>query len=133
MALVPDASAILALALDDESADYAAAVVANIAADEAIVPTLFWFEIRNALLMAERRKRLAADRTASFLDDLSLLPFVVDDMPRESVVLDLARRRGLTVYDATYLELALRKSVPLATMDVALVSAAKEVGVQIFR
>ena len=93
MPLVPDVSAILSQALDHEDATLAEAVIAAIAADDAFVPTLFWFEIRNALLMAERRKRISAQRTTAFLSDLALLPFSVDDLPREASMLDLARRR----------------------------------------
>lgn len=132
MAVVPDVSAILALALDDEDAEFAESVIAAIAADEAIVPALFWYEIRNVLVMAERRKRIAASRTTAFLSDLSLLPFTVDDLPREASVLDLARRRSLTVYDATYLELAERRDIPLATLDHALMAAAKKERVALF-
>ena len=132
MAIVVDVSAILALALDDENASYAESVVAAIAADEAVVPTLFWFEIRNALLMCEKRKRLTVRGTTSFLADLALLPFVVDDSPRELVVMDFARRFELRVYDATYLELAQRKGLSLATLDAALRSAARLIDVEIF-
>ena len=133
MALVPDVSAILSQALDDEDASFAEAVIAAIAATDAVVPTLFWFEIRNALVMAERRKRISAQRTNAFLSDLVLLPFLVDDLPREASVLDLARRRALTVYDAAYLELAQRKDIPLATLDKALIGAAKREGVTLFK
>jgi len=133
MALIPDISAILGVALDDEDGKYAEAVIEAIAADEAVIPTLFWFELRNALVTSERRKRLAPDRTAAFLSDLALLPIVIDESPREAVVLDLARRHGLTVYDAAYLELAQRKSLPLATLDAALIKAAKKAGVAIFK
>lgn len=133
MAMVPDVSAILAQALDDEDATFAESVIAAIAEDEAIVPTLFWYEIRNVLVMAERRKRISAAQTAAFLSDLALLPFVVDDLPREASVLDLARRRSLSVYDATYLELAQRRAVPLATLDQALVASAKKEGVALFK
>ncbi len=132
MAIVPDVSAILGQAFDDEEAAYAEAVLAAIGADEAIVPTLFWFEIRNALLMGERRKRLTPAQTSAFVSDLALLPFVVDESPREAMVLELARRHSLTVYDSAYLELAERKSVPLATLDAALIRAAKDAGVTIF-
>ena len=132
MALIPDVSAILSQALDDEDASYAEAVIASIAADEALVPTLFWFEIRNALLMAERRKRISAARSASFLADLALLPFGIDDLPREGTVFELARRHNLTIYDAAYLELAQRKHLPLATTDAALIKAAKKAGVVLF-
>ncbi len=133
MAVVPDISAILGQALDDEDATFAESVIAAIARDEAIVPTLFWYEIRNVLVMAERRKRITAERTTSFLSDLALLPFLVDDLPREASVLDLARRRSLTVYDATYLELAQRIKAPLATLDQALIVAAKKEKVALFK
>ena len=133
MAIVPDVSAILALALDDEVADFGDAVLDAITADEAVVPTLFWFEIRNALFMAERRRRLTAKRTAAFLADLALLPMQVDDQVREGAVLDLARRHALTVYDATYLELAQRKRAPLATLNRDLVKAATQAGVALFK
>lgn len=132
MALVADVSAVLGIALAEDDARYAASVLEAIAADEAVVPTLFWFEMRNALLAAERRKRIAAAQLAAFLADLALLPFVVDDAPREAVVLDLARRHALTIYDAAYLELAQRKHVPLATLDTALKKAAKQARVAVF-
>ena len=133
MALVPDVSAILSQALDGEDASFAEAVIAMIAGSEAVVPTLFWFEIRNALVMAERRKRISAQRATAFLSDLALLPFLVDDLPREASVLDLARKRALTVYDAAYLELAQRRDLPLATLDEALIRAARRERVALFK
>ena len=133
MALVPDVSAILSQAFEDEDAAYAELVIEAIAGDEALVPTLFWFEIRNALLMGERRKRITAAQTASFLSDLELLPFVVDDLPREGAVFEFARKYRLTIYDATYLELAERKGLKLATLDDALVKAARKAGVGVFK
>ncbi len=133
MALVPDVSAILSQAMDDEDATFAEAVIGAIANDEAVVPTLFWYEIRNALLMSERRKRISVARSTAFLSDLALLPFTVDDLPREASVLDLARRRSLTVYHASYLELAQRKDIPLATLDHALAKAARREGVTLFK
>ena len=133
MPLVPDVSAILSQALDDEDALFGQAVVAAIASGDAIVPTLFWFEIRNALVVAERRKRISVQRTTAFLSDLALLPFTVDEFPREASVLELARRRSLTVYDAAYLELAQRRDIVLATLDDALISAARREGVTLFK
>ncbi|MDZ4756063.1 MAG: type II toxin-antitoxin system VapC family toxin [Phycisphaerae bacterium] len=125
-------SAILSQAFDDEDASYAESVIDAIAGDEAIVPTLFWFEIRNALLVAERRNRIAPDRTIAFLSDLALLPFQVDERPPEAALLEMARKHALTVYDAAYLELAQRKSLSLATLDAGLVRAAKASGVTVF-
>lgn len=132
MALIPDISAILAQAFDDEDAAYAESVIEAIAADEAIVPTLFWLEIRNSLLLGERRGRLTPERTGAFLSDLALLPFVVDESPREAAVFDLARRHTLSIYAAVYLELAQRKNLPLATLDHALIKAAKCSAITIF-
>ncbi|MGA3066965.1 MAG: type II toxin-antitoxin system VapC family toxin [Tepidisphaeraceae bacterium] len=129
MAIVPDASVIVSLIFPDEDAAYAKAVLDAIDADRAVVPTLFWFELRNALLMGERRKRITAHQTGTFLADLRVLPFEVDDEPRETVVLELARRHTLTVYDAAYLELAQRKNLPLATIDGDLIRAATAAGV----
>lgn len=133
MAVVPDVSAVLGLALDDEEADFAESVIVDIASDEAIVPTLFWFEIRNVLVMAERRKRITVARSTAFLNDLALLPFVVDDLPREGAVMALARKRSLTVYDAAYLELAQRRGIRLATLDKTLAAAARKEGVLLHR
>lgn len=132
MPIIPDTSAILGQAYDDEDAAYAEAVIQHIAADLAVVPTLFWFEIRNALLMGERRGRITADQTAAFLADLGVLPFEIDDQPREAGVLGLARRYRLTVYDAAYLELAQRRDLELATLDDAVRRAANDAGVRVF-
>ena len=132
MGLVPDISAILALAFEDEDAVYAELVLTAIGADEGVVPTLFWFEIRNALLMAERRKRITIDQTAEFLASLAVLPITIDEEPDEQTVLRLARTHTLTVYDAAYLELALRRSLPIATLDADLQQAALAANVAVF-
>lgn len=132
MALACDVSAILGLVLEDEDAAYAEAVIEAIGADEALVPTLFWFELRNVLIVSERRKRITREDTALFLADLALLSIDVDDAPRETTVLTLARQHKLTVYDAAYLELAQRKHLPLATLDADLAKAARKIGVGIF-
>jgi predicted nucleic acid-binding protein len=133
VALVPDVSAVVALALTDEEGAYAISVIEAITESEAVVPTLFWFELRNVLIIGERRGRLTPDRTAAFLSALAVLPFTVDDQPRESVVLDFARRFDLTIYDAAYLELAQRRGLALATLDRALMRAAGPAGVTLFR
>lgn len=133
MALVVDASAILALALEEDEGLYGEAVIDAIVADEAFVPALFWFEIRNALLMSERRKRITSERTDQFLADLKVLPIVVDAQPRWEAALDLARTHHLTVHDAAYLELAQRKAVSLATIDTALAKAAGSASLRVFQ
>ena len=95
-------------------------------ADEpAVVPMLLWFELRNVLLMAERRNRLSEAETARFLNYVRELPVEMDSAPDEIVVLGLARTHRLSVYDAVYLELAQRRTLPLATLDEALIDAAR--------
>lgn len=132
MALIVDVSAVLGLAFEDEDARYSQATIEAVARDVAFAPSVFWFELRNALVMAERRRRGSPERTAEFLADLSLLDIQLDGSPRETVVLEIARRYNLTVYDAAYLELAQRKSLPIATLDQALVRAAGQLRVGVF-
>lgn len=132
MPLIVDASAILSQAYEDEDASYAEAVIAEIIQQTALTSKLFWFEIRNALIMGERRGRMTSDQSETFLSLVGQLPIVVDDALVESVVLELARYHKLTVYDATYLELAKRRGFPLATVDKALIQAARESNVAIW-
>lgn len=125
MPFVLDASITLAWAFDDE--DYPDAVLAleRIRKDQGRVPSLWWYEVRNALIINERRRRLTELDTALFLRALSRLDIAVDPLPDEQRVLSIARRHGLTVYDAVYLELAQREEIPLATLDAKLVRAAR--------
>ncbi len=68
-----------------------------------MVPSLWWFEIRNILIVNERRGRLVEADSATFLRGLSRLGIVIDRAPEESAVLELARKHRLPVYDACYL------------------------------
>ena len=97
--------------------------------EEAVVPSLWWFEIRNILIVNERRHRIAESDTAAFLFHLSRLRVRVDRLADENVVLRLSRVHGLSVYDAAYLALAQREDLPLATLDGALRTAARGEGV----
>jgi predicted nucleic acid-binding protein len=125
MPFVLDASIALAWAFADEDYARATAALARIRTDEALVPSIWWFEIRNTLLVNERRGRLTEADTAAFLRTLSRLTVTIDRQPGEAEVLTLARRHRLSVYDAAYLELAQRDSVPLVTLDRELVAAAR--------
>ncbi|MGA7525587.1 MAG: type II toxin-antitoxin system VapC family toxin [Acidobacteriaceae bacterium] len=131
MPFAVDASIVVAWAFSDEASPEAAAALSALARDTAFVPVLWWFEIRNALAINERRGRLTEAKTAEFLRDLSRLQIVEKAAPQESEVLRLARTHRLTVYDASYLELAQREAIPLATLDAALVKAAQAEGVPV--
>jgi len=130
MAMVVDASIMLAWAFQDVD-PRASEARERLRGEDAAVPSLWWFEVRNGLVMGERRGLLTEGRTARFLRELSRLAIIVDGVPDDSGVLTLARRGRLTVYDASYLELAVRKDFPLATLDKALTDAARAEGVSL--
>jgi predicted nucleic acid-binding protein len=93
-----------------------------------VVPTLWPFEVGNSLLVLLWRKRILAPERDRALEALARLPLLVDDEgPRLALgrISELAGETGLSVYDATYLELALRRKLPLASRDQALCSAAQ--------
>ncbi|MBI1788909.1 MAG: type II toxin-antitoxin system VapC family toxin [Acidobacteria bacterium] len=129
MPFVLDASVAACWAFQDEDHPQADLALAQVRADEAVAPALLWYEVRNILIVNERRKRLTESGTRAFLHDLSKLPIRVDRMPDEGQVLRLARTHRLSVYDAVYLELAQRESLHLATLDVDLAKAALAEGV----
>jgi predicted nucleic acid-binding protein len=93
-----------------------------------VVPTLWPFEVANSLLVLLRRKKLLAPERDRAIAALARLPLVVDDDgPRLALgrISELAAEHGLSVYDATYLELAVRRKLPLASRDEALRKAAQ--------
>jgi predicted nucleic acid-binding protein len=101
---------------------------------EAIAPPLWRWEIGNALLMAERRKRLTPAETVRHLQALEMLPIEADeDASRRAwdASLLLARAHKLTLYDAAYLELATRRGFPLGSLDRSLRTAARAEGVRL--
>jgi predicted nucleic acid-binding protein len=131
VALVPDVSIVLSRALR-EATPRITSILTRMGQEEWIVPALWWFELRNALVTNERRRRLTESDTANFLRELSSdMTITVEAVPDERAVMSLARRHRLTVYDAAYLELALRERLPLATLDAALAEAARHEGVAV--
>jgi predicted nucleic acid-binding protein len=131
VALVPDISIVLSRVLR-ETTPRMASILGRMGRDEWIVPALWWFELRNALVVNERRRRLTEQETTNFLRALSLdMTITIEPVPEETAVMVLARRHRLTVYDAAYLELALRERLPLATLDVPLAEAARREDVEV--
>jgi len=129
MAFVLDASITACWAFDDEDHPDASLAFERIRVEEGVVPGLWWFEVRNILIVNERRHRITESNTAAFLLNLALLRLRVDQSPDEGAVLQLARAHRLSVYDAAYLELAQREGLALATLDADLRKAAAMEGV----
>ena len=99
--------------------------------DHAVVPALWWFEVRNILIVNERRGRIDSADSDMFLNDLASLPICVERDLHERLVVVLARKHRLTAYDAAYLDLAVRSTVPIATLDRALAEAAQAEGLEL--
>ncbi len=132
---VLDASFTFQWLFEDEASAEGDAALASIRLGGAAVPALWPVEITNVLGLAERRGRLTPDGVAGALALLRPLPLDVAAPPSlaEAVgVLDLMRQHRLTAYDATYLDLAARLKLPLATKDRELLAAAPLVGVPLF-
>jgi predicted nucleic acid-binding protein len=134
MSLVLDGSAVLAWCFEDESASSIYEVILQVAAEGAVVPALWRLEVANALNTGIRRKRITAGKRDLLLSALADMDIVTDsetDRYAWSITLRLADQYGLTIYDASYLELALRRRLPLATLDVDLAKAAKQANVEL--
>jgi predicted nucleic acid-binding protein len=131
-AFVVDASATLPWCFADEATTATNALLARLrTGDEAIVPAHWALEVANALLIAVRRKRISPLDADQFLQDLEFLPIRIDTTTKSQVrtgAFPLAEQYGLTVYDAAYLELAIRQGLPLATLDDDLRKAAGVAG-----
>jgi predicted nucleic acid-binding protein len=134
-AFVLDASLALAWCFSDEADPYADAIAKKFPDIEALVPTLWHLEIANVLLVGERKDRCDQADTATWTTFLATLPITVDEQTSTRAfgdILTLARTHNLSVYDAAYLELALRRRLPLASLDAPLQAAATAAGVALY-
>jgi predicted nucleic acid-binding protein len=130
--LVLDSSATLARVFPEERTDAILNLFVLVADFGAVVPELWRIEVANTLNVGIRRGKISKANRQGILADLESLPISVDPETDRHVwgrTLELADRHRLTVYDAIYLELALRLSLPLATLDEALRKAAQQEGV----
>jgi predicted nucleic acid-binding protein len=125
MPFVVDASVVGSWVLPDENHPEALAALERLKDDEAFAPSLLWFELRNLLLSNERRQRITPAQTAAALNLVEELPLRLDGQGDSDTTLQLARAHRLTIYDAAYLELAVRRHLPLVTFDTALAEAAR--------
>lgn len=132
---VVDNSIVMSWCFKDESNPYADSVLDRLAESSALVPSHWPLEVVNVLLVAERRKRLSRTDGEHFLGLLTQLPIIIEDEFPATIMKDLfslGRTHRLSSYDACYLELAIRKSLPLATLDMRLKKAARSSHVPLF-
>ncbi len=134
--IVVDCSVLIAGLLPDEVERQAQLLLEDLQHGRtvAVVPSLFYQEISNALLMAYRRKRIDRDVLQQYLDVITILPITVDTAAATQgsimkKVCELAEKHGLTTYDASYLELAARLDLSLVTLDTDLYNVAVEIGI----
>jgi predicted nucleic acid-binding protein len=135
-ALVIDGSTALGFVLKDEQAPHALRALESVENGmPTFVPAHWGVEVANGLIMAERRKRASQADITEALHLMAALPVIIDDETSQRAGNDtaaLARQYGLTIYDAAYLELAMRRGAALATTDRDLAKAAKAAGVAVF-
>ncbi len=121
MGIVVDASITLSWCFPDEQTPLSLKVLDQLNAGEEVVVPSFWaVEVLNSLLVGEKRGRISPEQTRAFLGDLAALEPTIDHASYDQVfgtVHVLCRDHGLTPYDALYVELALRRNCPLATLD----------------
>jgi predicted nucleic acid-binding protein len=138
MQFVLDNSVVMRWLFADGSQDdqtYAAQVLTVLAEGMAFVPNLWSLEVANVIVRAEAKKLLTESRSAEFIQILERMNIQVDNATYSKALTDtlqLARRYNLSSYDASYLELALRKGLPLATLDKQLQDAVSFSGLKPF-
>ena len=131
MAAVVDVSIAVAWCFPDEHADAAEQVPEELPRLGGVVPGLFWYEVRNVLVVNERRARIDPTDSARFLMRLRSLGLQRDDDHDEDSMMALARSHALSAYDAAHLETALRRGDLLAMLDRDLAGAAATAGVSV--
>lgn len=131
MSFVLDNSVALTWCFEDERTPTTVTLLERTAETGAFAPLLWPLEALNGILSAERRGRLNAAKRRQLIGFLRALPIIIDTETAHhswTATLRLAERFHLTLYDATYLELAQRRALPLATLDKALRTAGNSLG-----
>jgi predicted nucleic acid-binding protein len=132
MAFVLDCSVTLPWFLEDERTEFTDSLLFSVKTTEYWVPAIWCLEFPNALLVAERRKRIDRGRRLEALDQVARLLVRVDNEPIVmKAVSGIAERHDLSTYDAAYLELAVRLSAGLITLDRTLAQAASLEGIAV--
>jgi predicted nucleic acid-binding protein len=132
---VIDNSVVMAWCFEDQTNKYTESVLTRLETSEAFVPGIWPLEVGNVLLIAERKNILSKSDVVRFLSLVHSLPIIVEQESAGRMLMEIvarAREHQLLTYDASYLDLAMRRGLPLATQDKALANAAKKCGLSLF-
>ncbi|HVA46216.1 MAG TPA: type II toxin-antitoxin system VapC family toxin [Pirellulales bacterium] len=133
-AFIIDCSLAMAWLFKDEATEETTKLLNRLETETGLVPAWWFLEVTNVIALAERKGRVAPHESQQFIDDISQLDIELDtESPLRSFshILPLCRTHRLTSYDAMYLDLAVRRHLPLATLDEPLRKAAKKAGVKL--
>lgn len=134
--VVLDCSVAVAWCFEDEADDDTDRILDAVRRDGAVVPAVWGYELANVLAIATRRGRITLADRAAFLDLLGVLPIEVVDLPIPAgigTVSQICESFNLAAYDAAYLEVAMQRRLPIATLDSKLRVAARNAGIGLFR
>ena len=128
-----DCSAAIPWLFEDEASPQSDALLDKIVQEGALVPALWHLEVRNTLIQGIKRKRTNIVTVFDQLEQLASLPITTEHTPniRLNDIIDIALAGKLTSYDATYIELAARTKLPLATNDKAMCKICNELGIEL--
>ena len=129
-----DCSLTMSWCFPDEATEASTKILDRLEDETGLVPTHWFLEVANVLAMAEKKKRITLAKLTEFIAQIGVMDFEVDNESASRAfnhILALCRDYGLTAYDAAYLDLALRRRLPLASLDDELRAAAKKAGVQV--
>ena len=133
-AFVLDCSVVMSWLFRDEVTPATSKILDRLDTETALIPSFWFLEITNVLVVGERKGRISVAESEDFVLQLSRFDYEIDtEAPQRafSHLLPLCREHGLTSYDAVYLDVALRRDLPLATLDAPLRKAAKKLGVKL--
>lgn len=133
---VVDNSVVMSWCLRDDAGPYADEVLGRLEDCAALVPSVWPLEVANTLLTAERRKLISESDAVRFISLLTKLPITVESEPQRNRIVELyslGRKHGLSSYDVSYLSLAMKTGLPLATLDEKMRRSARRAGVALFK
>ncbi len=132
MALIVDASAVLAVVLDQGSEEYSLAIAEKLVDEMCLAPNLFWFEVGSALVVQVKGGHMTLEGAYAALESIVDQEILTDQSADLFEIARLADKHRLSFYDAAYLELAVRRKYPVATLDRELQRAVKAEGLILF-